>query len=43
MCSDHPVPRDCLADYVFRAQEMETKHGKAKAELDELVANMEGL
>ena len=32
-----------LADRVFRAQEMEAKHAKAKAELDELVSNMEGL
>jgi hypothetical protein len=30
-------------DCVSRAQEMEAKYRKSKAELDELVANMEGL
>lgn len=38
----HP-PQYRLADCVFHAQEMEAKHAKAKAELDELVSNMEGL
>jgi hypothetical protein len=38
----HP-PLYHLSDCVFHVQEMETKHGKAKAELDELVSNMEGL
>jgi hypothetical protein len=38
-----PSPQYRLADRVFHAQEMESKHGKAKADLDELVANMEGL
>jgi hypothetical protein len=40
--ASHP-PQYRLADCVFHAQEMETKHSKAKADLDELVANMEGL
>ena len=46
MCSNHQValhPIPHLSDRVFHAQEMETKHSKAKAELDELVSNMEGL
>ncbi|KAI0285952.1 tropomyosin [Russula aff. rugulosa BPL654] len=30
-------------DWIRRYEEMEAKHSKAKAELDELVANMEGL
>jgi hypothetical protein len=36
-------PQYRLADCVFHAQEMESKHSKAKADLDELVSNMEGL
>ena len=36
-------PQYRLADCVFHAQNLETDHRKTKAELDELVANMEGL
>ena len=48
MCYDHqaalhPIPHNIASLTVFHAQEMETKHSKAKADLDELVANMEGL
>ena len=35
----HPGPSLIL----YRVQEMEEKYRKSKAELDELVANMEGL
>jgi tropomyosin len=43
VCATTIKPQYRLADCVFHAQEMETKHSKAKADLDELVANMEGL
>jgi uncharacterized protein YhaN len=36
-------PQFRLADCVFHAQNLETEHKKTKAELDDLVANMEGL
>ena len=36
-------PRGHLADCLPRAQDMDTKYRASKAELDELVANMEGL
>ena len=41
--SSHVVSQHRLADCAFHVQGMETKYDKAKAELDELVANMEGL
>ena len=40
--TSHP-PQYRPADCVFHVQEMEAKHTKTKADLDELVANMEGL
>ena len=48
MCCDHqaslhPIPHNIASLTVFHAQEMEVKYGKSKAELDELVSNMEGL
>ena len=36
-------PRGYLINCVSRAQEMDTKYRKSKADLDELVSNMEGL
>lgn len=46
MCYNHLAalnPNHRLANCAFHVQGMETKYDKAKSELDELVANMEGL